>query len=82
MRELTVMEMDMVAAADGDGGSASAAVDSARNVCQNNGLPDSTKVTISWEVGGSIGIGTTNTSNATTIEVETTCGELAETSGK
>lgn len=69
MRELTVNELDFVS-----GGTD--AVEAARNMCRN--LPDNTKVTITVNVGGSVGMGSTNTTNSTTVSVETTCGALRD----
>lgn len=71
MRELTVTEMANVS-----GGTD--AVQAAANLCRNNNLPADTKVTITVSAGGSLGAGSTNTTNQTTVTIETTCGELTK----
>lgn len=54
------------------------AVQAAANMCRTNNLAPSTKVTISITVGGSIGAGSTNTTNQTVVTIETTCGALTK----
>ena len=72
MRELTTFESNQV-----NGGTD--AIQAARNMCTRGNLPADTKVTITVQVGSSLGAGSTNTNNATTVTVETTCGALTKT---
>ena len=83
MRSLLVEEIETVVG--GDGGASGSETDGATNriveTCLEQGLPDSTKVTVShtgtggWEV---VGNGTTTT---TTITVTATCGDAIEAVG-
>jgi hypothetical protein len=69
MRELMMNETNNVAGGTG-------AFDASRNTCRNNNLPANTRVTITVSGGGSVGSGSTFTSNGITTTYETTCGEL------
>jgi hypothetical protein len=54
------------------------AVQAAKNVCTQNKLPADTKITITITSGTDIGALGIGTDTETTIEIETTCGDLTK----
>lgn len=74
MKLLTKEEVQVIA-----GGNAGSTM---RDVCNDNNYPDSATITYSSTEGGSLGLGGTLGSRAsTTVTVTTTCGELRGGSG-
>lgn len=77
---MRILASDALPLAAGGTGEKSA-TERALNICNDNNFPDSTRIEISVNNKGSVGISEFKISQNATVTIETTCGELREKSG-